>query len=61
MVPTALAIASGVLFAIAGAATAVSSVAFNVASTEAPFDTPEGTRQFLRDVGAGSVADHIPG
>lgn len=61
MDPVTLAIAAGVLFFVSGAATAVSSASFGLASSEPPFNTPEGTRQFLRDQGAGSIADHIPG
>lgn len=54
-------IVSMVLMFIAGGATVVSSAGFGLASSEEPFNTPEGQRQFLRDIGAGSIADHIPG
>lgn len=49
------------LMFVAGATSIVGSIGMGLGLSEPPFDTPEGQRQFLRDIGAGSVADHIPG
>lgn len=54
-------IVSLILMFAAGASTAVSSAGFGLASSEEPFNTPAGQRQFLHDIGAGHLAHLIPG